>query len=421
MRYLAVAAWLATFAPAAVALAQPAAPITAGPITAEPIHTLEDALRLGEARSPRLRAAESRHAAARGERRQAAALPNPELFADAENIAGSGVAAGGRGAEVTAGIAQTFELGGKRAARIGAADADLAVAAADLRAAALDLRRDIAVAFVEALGATRMATVESRRLENASAVAAAVDERVRQGREPPMQASKAAIALATAETGRQRADREREARMAAFAAALGVPAAAIADSGWFDRVAPVPPVDLEAALQANPAVARLDPLRARARAAAAREAARAVPDLTVRAGVRHERDSDSTGLVVGFSVPIPVFDANRGGIERAGHELAGAEADAEALRRALAGTLAEARHRLEAARQAVETLRTRIVPAAADVLAAAQEGYAAGKFGFLDLLDAQRTRFDADAQLADALMDYHLARIALMRASGGTY
>ncbi|MGE3935256.1 MAG: TolC family protein [Rhodospirillaceae bacterium] len=410
MRTLVVAAWLAAFAPA-ITIAQ----------TTEPIRTLEDAQRVGEAHSPRLRAAEARRAAAAGERRQAAARPNPELFLDAENVAGRGALSGVRGAELTAGLSQAFELGGKRAARIAAAEAGLAAAGTERDLEALELRRDIAVAFVAALAATRDLVVEAGRLDNARAVAAAVDERVRNGREPPVQASKARIAEAAAESGRHRAARERDARLAALAAVLGIRDAAVADAGWFDRIEAVAPIDPDAALLTNPAVARLGPLRARAQAELARQSALAIPDLTVRAGVRHDRDADDTSLVFGLSIPLPLFDTNRGNIDRARQELIGAEAEAEALRRSVAGELTVASQRLNAARRTAETLRARIVPAAAEVLAAAQEGYAAGKFGFLELLDAQRTRFDADAALVVALKEYHLARIALMRAAGGVY
>ncbi|MEK7841793.1 MAG: TolC family protein, partial [Deltaproteobacteria bacterium] len=40
---------------------------------------------------------------------------------------------------------------------------------------------------------------------------------------------------------------------------------------------------------------------------------------------------------------------------------------------------------------------------------ATMEGYRMGKFGYLDVLDAQRTLFDVRVQYIRALTDYHLS------------
>ena len=40
---------------------------------------------------------------------------------------------------------------------------------------------------------------------------------------------------------------------------------------------------------------------------------------------------------------------------------------------------------------------------------AAHAGYNQGKFGFLDMLDAQRGLFETTGELVDALADYHTA------------
>jgi cobalt-zinc-cadmium efflux system outer membrane protein len=49
---------------------------------------------------------------------------------------------------------------------------------------------------------------------------------------------------------------------------------------------------------------------------------------------------------------------------------------------------------------------------------AAREGYHEGKFGFLDMLDAQRGLFEARTRLVDALASYHAARVEVERMTG---
>ena len=57
---------------------------------------------------------------------QARLRPNPEVSFEAENIAGTGAFSGLRATEYTLAVGQRLELGGKRGARVRAAEAQLA-------------------------------------------------------------------------------------------------------------------------------------------------------------------------------------------------------------------------------------------------------------------------------------------------------
>lgn len=398
------------------------APMTVWAQTVE-IRTLDDALRIAEANSPRIRAADARREGATGDRMQAGAWPNPELFVDAENFAGSKEYRGTNNIELTAGLSQRIEIGGKRQARIDAAEAGLTLAAHDRTADQLALRDDVAKAYINALYAARLVALEDDRLKNAQSLAGAIRERVQNGRESPVQSRKTDITLAAAQVASQKAQRELQGNRAALTALLGVSNVALAvNSGWFDRIGDVPDVSPdEAALAENPDFARLNATIAQARAGVDRERAANVPDPTLRAGMRRYNEDGGNALVVGLSIPIPVFDQNSGNILRARQDLNRAEAEADAMRLTLLGNLVRARQTLLAAHSEAEAMGKTIIPAADEAAAAAREGYSAGKFGFLDLLDAQRTQFDVKAQHATALRDYHLARIELMRLVGRTY
>lgn len=387
------------------------------------IRTLDDALRIAEANSPRIRAADARRETATGVRLQAGVWPNPELFVDAENFGGTKEYRGSNSIELTAGLSQKIEIGGKRQARIDAAEAGLILAAKDRDADLLALREDVARSYVNALYSARLVALENDRLTNARALAGAVRERVQNGREPPIQSRKSDVALASAEVASQKVQREYDGNRAAFAALLGSRnIELIANSGWFDRIGDVPEVAPdETALAENPDFSRLNASIALARAGVDAERAANVPDPTVRAGMRRYREDDSSALVIGLSIPIPVFDQNSGNILKARQTLNQAEAEAETMRLTLLGYLAKARQTLIAAHREAETMGKTIIPAADETAQAAHEGYTAGKFGFLDLLDAQRTQFDVKAQHAAALRDYHLSRIELMRLVGRTY
>ena len=60
-----------------------------------------------------------------------------------------------------------------------------------------------------------------------------------------------------------------------------------------------------------------------------------------------------------------------------------------------------------------------MIPAAQKSFAGINEGYRFGKFGFLDVLDSQRTLFQIKKQYLDALADYHIALIEVNRMTNG--
>lgn len=85
--------------------------------------TLDDALAAARAVSPALEAASADLRASSAARTVAGLRPNPTLQAETENVAGSGAYRGIDSAETTIGFALPVELGGKRSARIGVANA----------------------------------------------------------------------------------------------------------------------------------------------------------------------------------------------------------------------------------------------------------------------------------------------------------
>jgi cobalt-zinc-cadmium efflux system outer membrane protein len=65
-------------------------------------------------------------------------------------------------------------------------------------------------------------------------------------------------------------------------------------------------------------------------------------------------------------------------------------------------------------------LREEILPGAQSAYEAAGKGFEAGKFSFLDVLDAQRTLFQAKTQYVRALGDSHRAAADIERIVGET-
>ena len=74
--------------------------------------------------------------------------------------------------------------------------------------------------------------------------------------------------------------------------------------------------------------------------------------------------------------------------------------------------------RLRSARATAETLQRDALPGAETAYKAATKGFELGKFGFLDVLDAQRTLLQARTQYFSALAQVHRAAGDLDRLLG---
>ncbi|MEA1648727.1 TolC family protein [Nitrospirillum sp. BR 11164] len=386
------------------------------PVPAASIHdaTLANLIAQALATNPRLKAAQARVAAAQGDVMQAGVLPNPQVSLQTENLAGSGPYSGTRAMETTLGLNQLVELGGKRGSRQAVATAAESRARLDADIVRLDLVRDVRVAHAALLAATVRRTIVEEQRGLAAETARAVAARVRSGHDSAIQEDRAATDLRQAEIEAARAARDETAARRSLELLVG---------------GPVPPLDpavlrdlgptLPAAAGGNtPDVARWRAEVGRTRATIAVERARAVPDVTVGAGVRRFNDGRDTALVLGVTIPIPAFDTNRGGIHRAYQESTEAEMELDRATRDQDTALAIARDRVAVARAEAETLAGQVVPGAEQAAAATRDGYRQGKFPYLDVLDAQRTLLAARLTLVAAYQDYHQSRADLDRLTG---
>jgi cobalt-zinc-cadmium efflux system outer membrane protein len=154
-------------------------------------------------------------------------------------------------------------------------------------------------------------------------------------------------------------------------------------------------------------------------AALALERAERIFDLTLSAGVKRFEESDDYAFTLGMSLPIPLFDRNQGGVREARYRFAQTEHQKRAARVRITTALVESYEALAGARAEALALENEIVPAAGRAFEAARSGYRQGKFGYLEVLDAQRTFAEANARLLDAQARYHRAA-ALVESLSGT-
>jgi cobalt-zinc-cadmium efflux system outer membrane protein len=174
----------------------------------------------------------------------------------------------------------------------------------------------------------------------------------------------------------------------------------------------VPSLDeLTDRIESHPEVQRWVAETERRRSAVELERAQAVPDVNAGLGIRYVNEIDDAALVGGVSVPLPLFDRNQGGILAARLRAAQALDEGRASQRELATRLVREHSRLTAAFHEAQSIDSALLPAARDAYDATRRAYDEGKLPYLDVLDAQRTLFDTEAQRLEALAEYHSALV----------
>lgn len=397
---------------AAVALSAILAILTPGPAFAEPV-TLAEALARASASSPTLAAAEADVAAAVGRAQQAGFRPNPELGLEIENFAGTGAFSGLDDAESTVSVGQRFELGGKRPARQRAAQAEVDAARLRLAVARADLQQQVRDAYAEAWADTRRVELAREQFLRADNLQTIATELVDAGREPPLRALRART-VALEAVGRVRAaEAEYAEAQRALAALWGGSDDLPEPSAPGTQTPPAAVIDPASALDVRLAEAEV----ASSIAVVDRERTLSRPDVTVSVGARQFRGTDDTALVVGASMPIGVFDRNQGNVAAANAERTGAEARRNA---ALAGAIRRTRDAQAALRTAearLAFLETQAEPEALEAVRIAREGFSAGRFTLLDVLDAEEALNTLQADMITAELERAQAVAALTRAT----
>ncbi len=395
---------------AGAAMAAPAEPAAARPVDGL---TLPAALANVMQRSPALQALAHDVAAHDGVVQQAGAMPNPELAGLVEDRQSAT-------RSTTIQLTQPIELGGKRGARVDAAEAERALSRAVLESKRADLRADTSIAFYTLLAAQsrlELAHTTATLAGQALTVAAA---RVAAGKNSPVDETRARIAVSGAEIDMVQARADADNAREALAALWGGSGAELERAtGQLERLPAVPALPaLVERLERAPAIARAR-IELQRRVALGRiESARRVPDLAVTIGSKNDEQLGRRQAVFGLSVPLPLFDRNQGRVLEASQRTGQARADLAAAQAALASALRIAHARLMAARSQAQTLQQDHLPGARSTYEAARKGYEYGKFSILDVFDAHRVLLQAQAQHLRVLAEAHGAAADIERILG---
>lgn len=379
--------------------------------------TLPDAIQNALDYSPRLKSAAAGVEAAKGVEDQAGHLPNPEIGFEAGNVAGSGEFGGTDSAEFTYSLTQTVEIGGKRSARRNAAEAARGAAGTALMVEQLGIKRDVRIAYCDALAKDEAVKLAVEQEQLAEDILQTVSEQVQAAAEPEIQLSKAEVAYAASVIERERKEHELKVAKERLAKLLGTSAldSSLDHAHFFELRAPGSIENYRANLARIPDIQRFSHIEMEKESLLDLERARAIPDPKFSLGVRDFRGSGDQAFIFSVSLPIPVFNQNRGNVARAHAEVRQAVNDARQAKLTLERQLTESWEQWSTYYSEAQRLKTKLLPSAERAFKLARVGFAKGRFSYHEVLDAQRTLFDAKSQYYDSLRRYHTARANVER------
>jgi cobalt-zinc-cadmium efflux system outer membrane protein len=374
--------------------------------------TVDGAIRLALDTNPELRASSGRIDAAAGRAYQAKLWSNPELELSAEDWPVNG----GRGfsdSKQTVGAAQTIPFPGKKKLdrQIGVSGVRLSEAELSLRR--LELVRDVKTAFYQVLAAERLVEVAGELVTVAESSAATARKRVAAGAAADQEQLRAEIPLEQARTELAGFQRELVTARQTLAMLLGRPdlTEAPVSGALAEAVSPgLSEQGPERWLATHPSVVRARTSRDRAQLELRRARLEPYPDAKVGVAGGRIGETDQSIIQLGFSLPLPIIDRGKGKKQEARANVSVADAELTGVEQRLLRDWGTASQRLRTAAEQVANYRERILPKANEALRLVQTGFEQGKFGFIDLLDTQRTAAEARLAYQQKLLELNVAQ-----------
>ncbi len=352
--------------------------------------------------------------AAEGRALQASLRPNPELSVDVENVWGD--YPGTSRAETTYWISQPVELG-KRSSRIRKAEAETNVIRRDYEIVRFNVLADVKRTFINFLSAGKKLELNREAHKIATLLATAVSDRVAAGAVSPIEETRAKVALAVSSADVEKTAREVDTTRRELAAAMGEATPSFDfPSGDLDEDLSVPAVgNIAERIATTPDVARWVAELERRNAALNAERTLAMPDVTLKGGIKRFRESSENAFVLGISVPLPLFNRNQGTIREAEVQRAKVDVERKTTEVLLHSQVGQRLAALAAAAREASLLRQEALPGAQSAYDAVSEGYRLGKFRYLDVLDTGKSMIETRLRYLDALTALNLAKVDLER------
>ncbi len=331
---------------------------------------------------------------------QARALPNPTLSV---NLCTIGHAIADDENQLTVTVSQLVELGGKRSIRINGNAIDQIIAHWDVESQKLNLKKELLHDFIDIAALQESWLIDEKLYEIAKKQAECDVKTLPAEKTSPLEIKKKQLACQS--TYLQRLKREQELKKAKNTLFTRLESKDFdgIDFDLFEAKSPSFPTSIAENPEVNLGRAKL----IASWWAWQTEKAAQIPDVNVQVGVTTQKFTQDAAFNAGFSMPLPIFNRNQGGVQRAICDYNAAFFGQEQLEKGKK-ILAELHFKesLFAYEQFV-FVRDHLMPLAKEAYDLAKAAHDEKKMDYLDLLDAEASLLNTKGQLIDAAKDYH--------------
>lgn len=371
--------------------------------------------------NPVLRTFDYQLKAQQGRVQQAELVPSPELSIELEDALGTGDHTGLSNAQATFSIGWVLERGTRQryidAARAGS---QLFSVEADIKQ--LDAAAETARLYLVSLAFQARMINADKTVRLAEETIKAVEKRVKAGKTPDAELSRAQAELARRELEREDLEHELMSSNRQLAAQWG------ATTLDFTRVAgditQLPKLTsfntLKSQLQQNPEFAQLMSDQRLKTAELQLAQAQSKPNWQVNAGVRYIGSSDDVAFVTGITVPFGKGTRNPGRIAEASANLEKIALQENSARVRIETALYVMYQKLQHSLHVINTVREAIIPPLEKALTETRRAYNLGRYSYLEWRSVQAELLDAHNALIEASIDAHRNIIEIERLTGVT-
>lgn len=379
--------------------------------------TLEEAMIRVLENHPKLKIADYEAQAIAARMRIALLSPADRINFTLEDFGGIGNVSGVRGIETTLSLSRTLELGHKAVNRGAVVDREGLLLSNQKDIDRLDLLTETARRFLHVVTDQQRLLIAQDAIGLIRLIEKAVEERIQSGKTPIAERHRVAIDFANYELDLDHKRHELESSRLSLATLWNNKQANFGSvEGDVFQLEVLPDfLEMERLLDRNPNLIRHIRAEDLARARIRLARSKSKPDVNLSAGLRYLAEGDDFAFMFSASIPL-------GSAGRATHGIAEAKAlsridplNLEQQRMELYATLFEIHQEMKHARDAVSSLREKIIPTAEQMLMTYKKGYQSGRYSLLELIQVQQLLLSMRSRAVEMAANYHNYRIEIDR------
>jgi len=373
------------------------------------ILNLQNAIIMGLRNNPRLKSEKLEINAFQAAALQAGLYPNPSVGIELENILGSGEFGSFDAGENTFSISQDFVLGGRlnKGRKVQLLNSNLAKW--NLISERLNLISEIRKSFTLISALQHQNNLNEKLLKISKDFLMNLERRIKAGKVSPAEASRASLISTSLEIQIQSLRMQIISEKAKLKAIIGKPELNFAEvENTCNLKYEIPGIDeLADLILKSPNLALYKTEMERVKASVELEKARVIPDLSVSFGIRRLTETSDNVFVLGASIPLPLFNNNRGNIQKALIKEDQTKYDYRSTLNQAEARLKLLYNNIKAFNVMIEKLESESIPKANEAFKIITKGNLVGRFTVLDVLDAQRSLFELESQYVSAVSEYN--------------